>query len=247
MNEGGKLLVTGKLALQGASWDGFLFNPLGKTPPLPGLAPPTRRRGRALPHDDPPGQNYQCVGASNDFPAVLARGLPADLGRSGLDAEGRSRRWVRGDFTLNGEGLGGQPGQPVLAVDDVKHPARQQEYPQLTRSERPVGQGRRPAGLRSADRGAITCTSQTRPTRPTSVWTRTIDLTGKTSASLPVQALGGHRGGLRLRVRRGPHGRPAGLDDAAARRERQHEPGTRAPGVRTPIRSGWRRTRSCSH
>ena len=31
MNEGGKLLATGKFALQGA-WDQFLYNPLGAPP-----------------------------------------------------------------------------------------------------------------------------------------------------------------------------------------------------------------------
>jgi hypothetical protein len=64
MNEGGKLLVAGKFALQG-SWDQFLFNPLGPTPPNPPCkSNQTLGNGDA---DDPVGQTFNCVGASNDF------------------------------------------------------------------------------------------------------------------------------------------------------------------------------------
>jgi hypothetical protein len=64
MNEGGKLLVAGKFALQG-SWDQFLFNPLGPTPPNPRCKTnQTAGNGDA---DDPVGQNFNCVAASNDF------------------------------------------------------------------------------------------------------------------------------------------------------------------------------------
>ena len=44
MNEGGKLLVTGQFALQGA-WDQFLYNPLGPTPPKP-LCPQNQALGQ---------------------------------------------------------------------------------------------------------------------------------------------------------------------------------------------------------
>ena len=64
MNDGGKVLVAGKTALQGA-WDQFLYNPLGPTPPKPFCASnQTQGNGDA---DDPPGQNFNCVVVSNDF------------------------------------------------------------------------------------------------------------------------------------------------------------------------------------
>jgi hypothetical protein len=61
MNEGGKLLVTGQYALEG-SWEQQLYNPLGPMPPRPLCPIPG-----TTPDDDPPGQNFNCVGASNDF------------------------------------------------------------------------------------------------------------------------------------------------------------------------------------
>ena len=63
MNDGGKVLVAGKTALQGA-WDQFLYNPL-RVPPGPFCASnQTQGNGDA---DDPPGQNFNCVVTSNDF------------------------------------------------------------------------------------------------------------------------------------------------------------------------------------
>ena len=65
MNEGGKLLVTGKNALEGA-WEQFLYNPLGPTPPKP-LCPQNTTIGQGALANDPPGQNFNCVAVSNDF------------------------------------------------------------------------------------------------------------------------------------------------------------------------------------
>jgi hypothetical protein len=65
MNEGGKLLVTGKNALEGA-WEQFLYNPLGPTPPKP-LCPQNTSIGQGALANDPPGQNFNCVAVSNDF------------------------------------------------------------------------------------------------------------------------------------------------------------------------------------
>jgi hypothetical protein len=65
MNEGGKLLVTGKTALEGA-WEQFLYNPLGPTPPKP-LCPQNTSIGQGALANDPPGQNFNCVAVSNDF------------------------------------------------------------------------------------------------------------------------------------------------------------------------------------
>jgi hypothetical protein len=63
LNDGGKLLVTGQNALQGA-WDQFLYNPLG--------GPPHSycKANNASPNqgdDIPPGQSDSCVLTSNDF------------------------------------------------------------------------------------------------------------------------------------------------------------------------------------
>ena len=102
MNEGGKLLVTGKFALQGA-WDQYLYNPLGPTPPKPFCAS-NFQTGQGALADDPPGQNWNCVIVSNDFnqywlgaylPISLATSSPmvevpplggADFGLNGADS-----------------------------------------------------------------------------------------------------------------------------------------------------------------
>jgi hypothetical protein len=63
LNEGGKMLVAGKFALQGA-WDQFLYNPLGAPPNPFCKSNQTLGNGDA---DDPPGQETNCVAVSNDF------------------------------------------------------------------------------------------------------------------------------------------------------------------------------------
>ncbi len=63
LNEGGKALINGKTALQGA-WDGFLYNPLGAPPGPPCASNQSQGQGNA---DDPPGQVENCVAVSNDF------------------------------------------------------------------------------------------------------------------------------------------------------------------------------------
>jgi Immune inhibitor A-like, MAM domain len=65
MNEGGKLLVTGKFALYGA-WNQYLYNPLVPTPPKPFCAS-NFQTGQGVLADDPPGQNFNCVIVSTDF------------------------------------------------------------------------------------------------------------------------------------------------------------------------------------
>jgi hypothetical protein len=64
MNDGGKLLVTGQAALQGA-WDQFLYNPLGTTPPKPSCK--TNQTTGQNDADDPVGQEDNCIAVSNDF------------------------------------------------------------------------------------------------------------------------------------------------------------------------------------
>ena len=63
MNEGGKVLLLGQIALQ-ARWDQFLYNPLGRRRPSVLQVQPDAGNGDA---DDPPGQNFNCVVVSNDF------------------------------------------------------------------------------------------------------------------------------------------------------------------------------------
>jgi hypothetical protein len=78
INEGGKLIVSGKHDLQGAR-DSFLYNPLQGTPGAPYCASNTTLgNGDA---DDPPGQEENCVGTSNDFLQYwLGAYLPISLG-----------------------------------------------------------------------------------------------------------------------------------------------------------------------
>jgi hypothetical protein len=64
MNNGGKLLVTGQTALQGA-WDQFLYNPLGTPPERPNCR--TNQTTGQNDADDPVGQEDNCIAVSNDF------------------------------------------------------------------------------------------------------------------------------------------------------------------------------------
>ena len=114
MNDGGKVLVAGQAALQGA---------LGPVPLQPARAAPpkpfcksnqTAGNGDA---DDPVGQNLNCVVVSNDFLQYwLGAYLPITLSDDPADDRRRSRcssgPFGTAPFTLNGDGLGGQPGQP---------------------------------------------------------------------------------------------------------------------------------------
>jgi hypothetical protein len=77
INEGGKLIVTGKHDLQGAR-DNFLFNPL-QAPGAPYCN--TNQATGNGDADDPPGQPENCIGASDDFLQYwLGAYLPISLG-----------------------------------------------------------------------------------------------------------------------------------------------------------------------
>ena len=100
MNEGGKVLVAGKLALQGG-WDQFLFNPLG-APPRPFCSQPDRLQRRRR-----PAGPAQLRGDLGRLPAVLAGGLPAGDGgdrhrRCGGAAVESGAPFGSAAFTLNG-------------------------------------------------------------------------------------------------------------------------------------------------
>jgi hypothetical protein len=64
MNEGGKVLVAGQLALEGA-WQQQTFNPLGATPPRP-FCPASTPLGNGF-DNSPPGQAAPCHFVSDDF------------------------------------------------------------------------------------------------------------------------------------------------------------------------------------
>jgi hypothetical protein len=109
LNEGGKALITGQNPLQGAA-DGFLFNPLGPTPPNPTCpGNVTNGNGNA---DDPvdddgnPLQVENCVAISNDFlqywlGAYLS--IPTPVGApNALGFVGAGNRFGTTSFGLNG-------------------------------------------------------------------------------------------------------------------------------------------------
>ena len=64
MNEGGKLLVAGQFALEGA-WENQTYNPLGATPPRP-FCPSSSSLGSGF-ENSPPGQATPCNFVADDF------------------------------------------------------------------------------------------------------------------------------------------------------------------------------------
>jgi Zinc carboxypeptidase/Immune inhibitor A peptidase M6 len=104
LNDGGKALVAGKLALQGG-WDQLLWNPLG-APPAPFC-----KSNQTDPSgdDDPPGQTFNCVVLSNDFQqywlgAYLPIGAAADTDQAAaLPFEEAGGPFGSASFTVNGE------------------------------------------------------------------------------------------------------------------------------------------------
>jgi hypothetical protein len=104
LNDGGKALVAGKLALQ-AGWDELLFNPLGAPPN------PFCKSNQTDPSgdDDPPGQNFNCVKLSNDFQqywlgAYLPVTAAADAdAAAALPLQEAGAPFGTAEFTVNGE------------------------------------------------------------------------------------------------------------------------------------------------
>jgi hypothetical protein len=180
MNEGGKLLVTGKTALQGA-WDQFLFNPLG-APPNPFCASnQTRGNGDA---DDPPGQEENCVAVSNDFLQYwLGTWLPITVAANTNEAAGLDL--VEDDslgstaFSLNGADSAQNQDHvaSLLTTSSVLSP---DEYPQFASD----------SAIRLSGPPSYDPTSGTQymwSQQANSAYkrlTRTVDLTGKSSGSL---------------------------------------------------------------
>jgi murein tripeptide amidase MpaA len=185
LNEGGKTLVNGKFALQGA-WDGFLFNPLD--PPGPGLPDPlcaTNQTQGQNDADDPPGQEENCVAVSNDFQQYwLGAYLPIAAAASVEDAAalpflGAGPPFGTQAFTVNGPDSAQNQDNvySLLTTSSILPPAT---YPQFT-SRQAIKFDRPP--------------SFDPPSPPNYVYsgqedsaykrlTRTVDLTGSTSGSL---------------------------------------------------------------
>ena len=219
MNEGGKLLVTGKNALEGA-WEQFLYNPLGPTPPKP-LCPQNTSTGQGALANDPPGQNFNCVAVSNDFQQYwLGAYLPISIDPASPLLE--TPVLGSASFGLNGPDSADNQDNlySLLTTSSILDPAT---YPQF-KSDQAIKVDGPPAF--DPPTGSQYVYSQQADSSYKRL-THTVDLTGKTSGVADVQGVLRHRAGLRLRVRRGPHRRPGRLDDAA-RREREHEPGHRS-------------------
>ena len=162
LNEGGKLLVAGKYALQGA-WDQFLFNPLGDPAEPFCKSQPDAGQGEGR----PAGPAVNCLAVSNDFLQYwLGAYLPIGGGgrtrrrqrpcRSRRSAR-RSARW-RSRSTARTRA--NNQDNVLLVPDDVELPAAD-EFPQFA-SDAAI-KFDRPAAVRPADRHAVRVRS--RPTR----------------------------------------------------------------------------------
>ena len=216
MNEGGKLLVAGQPALEGA-WD------CSSSTTRSGR----RRRTRSAQQPDagqragrrPAGPGVPCIVASNDFMQYWLGAYQNGDGGDPARRAARGRRRVGAtEFGLNG-------------ADSARQPAAR-SYRFLTTSsvlpEAPTRSSRRTTAIvkdgppaYDPPEGTPTCTRRS-PTSRYKRLTTTVDLTGPVDRVAAVQAVLRHRAGLRLRVRRGPHGGPGRLDDAA-RHQRHHQ------------------------
>ena len=176
MNEGGKLLVTGKFALYGA-WNQYLYNPLGPTPPKPFCAS-NFQTGQGALADDPPGQNSNCVIVSNDFNQYwLGAYLPISLSTDTQMLE--TPLLGSTQFGLNGtDSAANQNNLYSLLTTSSILPADQ--YPQF-KSEQAIKVNGPPAF--DPPTGSQYVYSQQANSSYKRL-TRTVDLTGKSSGAL---------------------------------------------------------------
>ncbi len=177
MNEGGKLLVTGKFALYGA-WNQYLYNPLVPTPPHPYCAS-NFQTGQGALADDPPGQNQNCVIVSNDFNQYwLGAYLPISLSTDTQMLEAPLLGTTQ--FGLNGtDSAGNQNNLYSLLTTSSILPADQ--YPQF-KSEQAIKVNGPPAF--DPPTGSQYVYSQQANSSYKRL-TRTVDLTGTTAAQAP--------------------------------------------------------------
>ena len=217
LNDGGTVLVTGQQALQGA-WLQLLYNPLG-APPNP-FCKSNNSQGQGN-VDDPVGQTTNCIIVSDDFiqyylGAWIERHRRHGRRRRDAAVQGHRRRVRHHGVHAQRPRLGRQPGDRPVVRDDVEHPAGERV---------PAVQGGRGDRLRPA--------AGVRPAGGHAVRLRGVQRRGLSAAAphgrpdrrhhgeREVPDLLRRRAGLRLRDRRGPHGRPGRLDDAAGE-ERAH-------------------------
>jgi hypothetical protein len=184
LNDGGKLLVAGKFALQGG-WDEFLFNPLGAPPN------PFCRSNQTDPNgdDDPPGQNFNCVKLSNDFQQYwLGAYLPITAAADNDSAATLPFREAGGpfgsaEFTVNGEDSK-QNQDNVYSFLTTSSVLPKATYPQFS-SEQAIKLDRPPSF--DPPTGTHYAFSQTADDAYKRL-SRTVDLTGRTSADLSFVA-----------------------------------------------------------
>jgi hypothetical protein len=177
MNEGGKLLVTGQFALEGA-WENQTYNPLGSTPPRP-FCPASTSLGSGF-DNSPEGQATPCNFVADDFQqywlgafTTLDGGDPAEAQLLELPPLGNSM------FALNGpDSKGNQQNlYRFLTTSDV---LPEDEYPQFTSNVAVKVQG--PAAY-DPPTGSFYAYSQTGNSGYRRMLT-TVDLTGKSGGSL---------------------------------------------------------------
>jgi hypothetical protein len=184
LNDGGKALVAGKLALQGG-WDQVLFNPLG-APPNPFCKSNAPDPGG---NDDPPGQNFNCVQESNDFQQYwLGAWLPiaaaADTDAAAkLPFQETGGPFGTAAFTVNGaDSAQNQDNVYSFLTTSSILPAA--EYPQFD-SRREIAFDRPPAF--DPPTGTHYAFSQAADDSYKRL-SQTVDLTGKAAASLSFKA-----------------------------------------------------------
>jgi hypothetical protein len=177
MNEGGKLLVAGQFALEGA-WEQQTYNPLGATPPNP-FCLGSSSLGNGF-DNSPPGQATPCNFVADDFQqywlgayTTLDGGDPAQASLLELPPLGSSTFGLNGtDSKQNQQNL-----YRFLTTSDILPPAT---YPQFQSNVAVKVDG--PNAYDPPD-GAWYAYSQTGNSSYKRLMT-TVDLTGKTSANL---------------------------------------------------------------
>lgn len=184
LNDGGKALVAGKWALE-SGWEQLLFNPLG-APPNPFCKSSTPSPDG---NDDPPGQNFNCVVVSNDFQQYwLGAYLPIQAAvdndsAAALPFEEAGGPFGTATFTVNGEDSA-QNQSNVYSFLTTSSILPKAEYPQFA-SDPSIKFNRPPAF--DPPTGTHYAFSQAADDSYKRL-TKTIDLTGKSSASLTFKA-----------------------------------------------------------